>query len=53
VLDLSISLAQNVDYEKCAKVQRAFRFAETLISEIDKGEVTVHLVSLFVRYSIT
>lgn len=45
VLDLSVSLAQNVDHEKCVKIQRAFRFAETLITEIDKNEVTVHLVS--------
>jgi hypothetical protein len=45
VLDLSVSVAQNVDYEKCVKVNRAFDFAETLIKEIDKNEVAVHLVS--------
>lgn len=45
VLDLSISITQNVDYHRSSKVQRALCFAETLIKEIDKNEVTVHLVS--------
>lgn len=47
VLDLSVSLVENPDYEKCIKVQRAFKFAEQFVNELDKNDVLVHLVIIF------
>jgi hypothetical protein len=50
VLDLSISLAQDANYEKSPKVKKAFNFAQTLIDEVDKNDVSIHLVSYLARF---
>ncbi|CAD5234918.1 unnamed protein product [Bursaphelenchus xylophilus] len=43
VLDLSVTITQNVDVGCSDKVHRALSFAETFIEKVEKSEVNVHL----------
>ncbi|CAD5227664.1 unnamed protein product [Bursaphelenchus okinawaensis] len=44
VLDLSVTISQNVEVTKCKKVQQALTFVESFIDNVDKTEVNVKLI---------